>query len=114
MNKVDRADVPIPDRLLNLTSVNQQHLSDYKKISNSVYAHNDVKISLQMLYSDKCYICEKDISSGEYDVEHYLPKKHFPHLGYTWENLHKACEGCNLAKEHDNFFFMMKLVIKQT
>ncbi|ABX50070.1 hypothetical protein Sbal195_2904 [Shewanella baltica OS195] len=106
MRKVDRASVPFPNRLLqqNMTAENLSHLANYKQINNSIYGHQDVKNNLQMLYFDKCYICEGDISSGDYDVEHYLPKKHFPQLGYTWENLHKACSGCNLAKEHKSFF----------
>lgn len=104
MRKVDRTSVPIPSRLQNLTEVNREHLTNHLNISGSVYAHNDVKRSLQMLYFDKCYICEGDISSSEYDVEHYLPKQKFPHLGYTWSNLHKACSGCNLAKEKKGFF----------
>ncbi|EHA1079635.1 hypothetical protein I8Y06_000411 [Photobacterium damselae] len=104
MRKVDRASVPFPNRLQNLTDDNLAHLEDYKQISGSIYGHQDVKDSLQMLYFEKCYICEGDISSCDYDVEHYLPKKHFPQLGYTWQNLHKACAGCNLAKENKNFF----------
>ena len=103
MRKVNRNEVPIPSRLQNLTSTNIAHLNDHKKISNSVYGHSDVKYSLQNLYFDKCYICEKDVSNGSYDVEHYLPKRHFPTLGYTWSNLHKSCEGCNLAKEKAEF-----------
>ncbi|MBE4398809.1 hypothetical protein HJ025_18905 [Vibrio parahaemolyticus] len=106
MRKVDRSSVPFPNRLLqqNLTEDNLAHLENYKQISGSIYGHQDVKNSLKMLYFDKCYICEGDISSGDYDVEHYLPKRYFPQLGYTWQNLHKACTGCNLAKENKNFF----------
>ncbi|MGL4795572.1 MAG: hypothetical protein ACRC23_17930 [Aeromonas jandaei] len=105
MRDVDRSFVPVPERLQKLTADNLRHLNDYKKISNSIYAHDDVKRSLQLLYHDKCYICECDLGTGSYNVEHYLPKQHFPSLGYTWENLHKSCEGCNLAKESDDFFF---------
>lgn len=105
MRKVDRSNVPIPNCLINLSVAAQSHLLNYKKISGAIYAHADVIHSLALLYFDKCYICERDVSSGRYDVEHYLPKKHFPNLGYTWSNLHKACSGCNLAKENKNFFF---------
>lgn len=80
MRKVDRSSVPFPNRLLqqNLTEDNLAHLENYKQINSSIYSHQDVKNSLKMLYFDKCYICEGDISSGDYDVEHYLPKRHFP------------------------------------
>ncbi|PMO72444.1 HNH endonuclease [Vibrio splendidus] len=104
MRKVDRTTVSYPNKLQNLTPVNLGHLRDHTKISGDVYGHADVLDSLNELYFDKCYICESDVSSGEFNVEHYLPKKHFPHLGYSWENLHKACEGCNLAKESKDFF----------
>lgn len=104
MRKVDRASVDYPNKLQNLSDVNLGHLHDHTKISGSIYAHAEVLDSLQGLYFDKCYICEGDVSSGRFNVEHYLPKKLFPDLGYSWENLHKACEGCNLAKESREFF----------
>lgn len=99
MRKVNRGEVPIPNRLNELTDVNRKQLESHTTVSQSVYAHNDVKRSLNLLYFNKCYICENDVSVERYNVEHFLPKKHFPHLGYDWTNLHKACEGCNLAKE---------------
>ncbi|QHM92815.1 MULTISPECIES: HNH endonuclease [Kosakonia] len=104
MRRVVRGDVPVPERLINLTPENLLQLNDHEKISNSVYAHSDVKKSLSLLYHDKCYICECSVDSGKYDVEHYKPKKHFPSLGYTWSNLHKSCDKCNLAKERKDFF----------
>lgn len=103
MRQVNRAQILVPNKLLNLTEINRGHLTNYKNISNAVYGHDDVKYSLTQLYFEKCYICECDVSSERYDIEHYLPKKHFPLLGYTWSNLHKSCEGCNLAKEHKDF-----------
>ncbi len=99
LRKVLRGGVPIPNKLNNLTDANRRQLLSHTTVSPSVYAHNDVKRSLNLLYFDKCYICENDISVERYNVEHFLPKKHFSHLGYSWYNLHKACEGCNLAKE---------------
>ena len=99
LRQVSRSQVPTPNRLNNLTENNVIQLQSHSNISQAVYAHNDVKRSLNLLYFDKCYICENDISVGRYNVEHFLPKRHFPHLGYSWSNLHKACEGCNLAKE---------------
>ena len=104
MRKVDRSKVPVPPCLQNLSIIASSHLLDYSKISNGIYGHADVKLSLQSLYYDKCYICECDVSAGKFHVEHYLPKKHFPQFGYTWNNLHKSCEGCNQAKENSNFF----------
>ncbi|MEZ9820822.1 HNH endonuclease [Shewanella sp. 10N.286.45.A1] len=103
MRKVVRAEVPYPERLQNLTDKNHEQLLNHNNISNSVYGHVDVKASLMQLYFEKCYICEESVSAGMFDVEHYLPKRHFPQLGYTWSNLHKSCEVCNLAKENKTF-----------
>lgn len=102
MLKVDRSSVPVPANLQNLTPDQISHLTDYKKISNSVYGHDNVKSSLQKLYGDKCYICECRVGDS-YDIEHFLPKKHFLSLAYTWDNLHKSCTQCNLAKESAPF-----------
>lgn len=102
MLKVDRSSVPVPMNLQNLTPDQLSHLTNYNKISNSVYGHDNVKLSLQKLYGDKCYICECRVGDS-YDVEHFLPKKHFLSLAYTWDNLHKSCTQCNLAKESNPF-----------
>lgn len=103
MRQVDRSSVNAPHNLINLTQANIRQLQNHTTISGAVYRHQNVQDSLQELYFDKCYICECDVSDG-YKVEHYLPKQFFPQLGYEWSNLHKSCEGCNLAKEHNDFF----------
>ncbi|MEF1175263.1 hypothetical protein REH73_23155, partial [Vibrio sinaloensis] len=103
MRKVNRSLVTTPNKLINLTDTNLQQLTSHTTISSAVYRHQDVKDSLAELYFEKCYICECDVKNA-YKVEHYLPKKYFPNLGYSWDNLHKSCEGCNLAKEHASFF----------
>ncbi len=106
MRKVNRQLISCPARLQNISAENLLHLQDHSKILSSIYAHDDVKNSLKQLYFDKCYICECDVSDGKFAVDHYKPKKQFPGLGYTWENLHKICEKCNLAKEKKIFFFV--------
>lgn len=103
MRQVDRSSVNVPNNLNNLTPANTRQLQSHTTVSGAVYRHQNVQDSLKELYFDKCYICECDVSDG-YKVEHYLPKQFFPQLGYTWRNLHKSCEGCNLAKEHNDFF----------
>lgn len=102
MRQVDRSSVNAPQNLNSLTDANIRQLQSHTTVSGAVYRHQNVKDSLKELYFDKCYICECDVSDG-YKVEHYLPKQFFPQLGYTWSNLHKSCEGCNLAKEHNDF-----------
>jgi len=103
MRHVDRTLVNHPNNLLNLTAEQKAHLTDHKKIRSDIYAHENVKQALKSIYHEKCYICECHVGDN-YAVEHYLPKQHFSHLGYTWENLHKVCNQCNLAKESDLFF----------
>lgn len=102
MRQVNRSIVSPPNNLSNLSPVQLAHLSNHENIRQDIYAHDDVKQALKVLYHDKCYICECYVGDS-YDVEHFLPKKHFSHLGYTWENLHKVCTSCNLAKESRNF-----------
>ncbi|ENU80280.1 TIGR02646 family protein [Acinetobacter sp. ANC 3789] len=102
MRQVDRNLVNAPNNLSNLSAIQLGHLSNHKNIRQDIYAHDDVKQALKALYHDKCYICECYVGDS-YDVEHFLPKKHFPNLGYTWENLHKVCTPCNLAKESNQF-----------
>lgn len=102
MRQVDRNLVNTPNNLSNLSADQFAHLSNHKNIRQDIYAHEDVKQALKAIYHDKCYICECYVGDS-YDVEHYLPKKYFPHLGYTWENLHKVCTSCNLAKESTQF-----------
>lgn len=111
MRRVIRGDVTYPARLQRLSAENLTHLNDHTKILSSIYAHEDVKNSLKELYFNKCYICECDVSNGKFSVEHYKPKKEFSQLGYTWSNLHKVCEKCNLAKEKKAFFFMENDII---
>ena len=109
MKDINRSSVSVPSNLQNLTNVQAGHLSDHKKISSAVYRHNDVMSILDELYYQKCYICECDVE-GNYEVEHYRPKKEFPLFGYTWENLHKSCGPCNTAKNANAF----KLIVGQT
>ncbi|MDO7480727.1 hypothetical protein Q5X66_15525, partial [Acinetobacter baumannii] len=103
MRQIDRTLVNHPYNLLNLTAEQMAHLTNHKNIRSAIYAHENVKQALKSIYHEKCYICECYVGDN-YAVEHYLPKQYFSHLGYTWDNLHKVCDQCNLAKESDQFF----------
>jgi len=103
MRQVDRNITTTPNNLLVLTAEQQGHLTNHKNIRSDIYAHEDVKKALKVIYHEKCYICECFVGDN-YAIEHYKPKKHFPDLGYTWGNLHKVCTQCNLAKESQQFF----------
>ncbi len=39
-----------------------------------------------------CYCCSS-ISNGSFHIEHFRPRKLFPHLTYNWPNFLASCEG---------------------
>lgn len=43
----------------------------------------------------KCVYCEK---KGARTIDHYRPKRLFPHLTFAWENFNWACTDCNFHK----------------
>ena len=46
---------------------------------------------------DKCYLCERHITT-DYQVEHLLPQSVHPELVNEWKNLFEACSYCNQEK----------------
>lgn len=63
------------------------------------HRHPQIKAAVITESFDKCIYCEEKLSSAQFgDVEHILPKKTYPHLYVTWENLGLACDRCNSAK----------------
>ncbi len=58
------------------------------------------KPTLRVEFKHRCvYCCAPDGDRPEsYAVEHYLPKKDFPRLECTYENLFYACISCNTRK----------------
>ncbi len=54
--------------------------------------------------NDCCSFCgESDISTGSGEIEHFMPKAHFPSKKCDWENLFWSCRNCNNTK--GNKFF---------
>jgi uncharacterized protein (TIGR02646 family) len=48
------------------------------------------------MFHDKCAYCESKITHVAYaHIEHYRPKRRYPHLTFRWENLLLACGMCN-------------------
>ncbi|SKB00127.1 TIGR02646 family protein [Prosthecobacter debontii] len=42
-----------------------------------------------------CSYCDSLMGYSSRDtIDHFLPKKHFPHLAYVWTNLYLCCDGC--------------------
>jgi uncharacterized protein (TIGR02646 family) len=60
------------------------------------YNKDYVKQALRQMFHDKCAYCESKITHVDYPhIEHYRPKRQYPHLTFQWENLLLACGICN-------------------
>lgn len=81
MMRISRAPCPNPEAL------------------KSNYKHPQNKDALRQSSADKCMYCESKVSAVYFgDVEHILPRKHFPELTHVWSNLGYVCARCNNAK----------------
>lgn len=109
MIKVERT--AIPDSLKKNAAVwtnellNQIQLKGcYSKVSSTYkdrYKQNDVKLTLEKMYGEKCCYCEGIIGQSSYEhIEHIKPKglERFHNLSFDWENLHWSCQICNHKK----------------
>ena len=65
------------------------------------YDGEDVKALLAKDHYDKCYICERQLTT-DFQVEHLHSQEHYPDEKYNWENLFFACSYCN-GKKSANF-----------
>ena len=61
------------------------------------YDGEDVKALLAKDHYDKCYICERQLTT-DFQVEHLHSQEHYPDEKYNWENLFFACSYCNGRK----------------
>ena len=65
-----------------------------------------VKDGLIQLFHRKCAFCETVISESDYlDVLRFRPKRTYPWLAFTWENLYISCPACH---RHKNSRFPIK------
>lgn len=63
------------------------------------YKNPEIKQSLEAETSKKCSYCESFIAHvGFSHIEHYRPKRRYPHLTFDWENLLLSCGPCNSRK----------------
>lgn len=63
------------------------------------YRKPEIKAALIFEANGKCAYCESKVSHVyPGDVEHIIPKSHYPRLMFTWSNLAYACYKCNNAK----------------
>ena len=65
------------------------------------YDGEDVKALLAKDHYDKCYICERQLTT-DFQVEHLHSQVHYPNEKYNWENLFFVCSYCN-GKKLANF-----------
>lgn len=63
------------------------------------YKHSDIHAALKNGHSvEKCIYCERNITTGDPNVEHFHPKSIYPRETFEWENLFSACVNCNRPK----------------
>lgn len=78
----------------------------YKDVSDTYknrYRQQDVKDSLETMFSNLCCFCETKIGASGFErIEHLKPKSltRFHHLCFEWENLNWSCEICNSSKSN--------------
>lgn len=105
MRKIEKDLVDIPQSLVvaegQLTHTRRKDLIKIgvyidSEAYNSRYKLSDIKEKLENLYHHKCAYCENKVEQGH--VEHYRPKKLYPWLAYSWDNLIYGCPTCNQFK----------------
>lgn len=73
---------------------------------------NKVKGILRDLQSETCCYCKRN-TKGEFkmvlDIEHILPKKHYPNLMFAVTNLAISCKKCNMLVKKDDRQFIVDL-----
>lgn len=63
------------------------------------YKHDDIHAALRNGRAvERCVYCERDITTGDKNVEHYHPKSIYSSETFEWDNLFSACLLCNRAK----------------
>ena len=77
-------------------------------INESIYNNSDLRVALEELFEFKCAYCGYDVSSSQWEIEHFRPKgavfdsKNHPGyywLAYTWSNLYLSCTYCNQRRK---------------
>lgn len=63
------------------------------------YTHDDVKKALLEDQHDKCYLCERKMTT-DYQVEHLESRNGAPEKENKWSNLFASCNYCNDRKKH--------------
>ena len=61
------------------------------------YDGEDVKQQLMADQHEKCYICERKLTT-DFEIEHFKSQNNYPDLAQEWTNLFMACGYCNRKK----------------
>lgn len=69
--------------------------------SSKRYDGEDVKKQLMADQHEKCYICERKLTT-DFEIEHLKSQSKYPDLVQEWANLFLACRYCN-EKKSDSF-----------
>lgn len=68
------------------------------ELAGKGYKCDEVKNALLEDQNDKCYICERKVTT-DYEVEHLASQKNNTEKVNEWENLYIACNYCNDKKK---------------
>ena len=71
-----------------------------KALQSHDYNHDDVKRALLDDHNEKCYLCERKLTT-DYQVEHLVSQKGDMSKINEWENLFVACNYCNDRKKNN-------------
>jgi uncharacterized protein (TIGR02646 family) len=69
--------------------------NDLEKDEHGVGA---VRRALLAMSDGECAFCGRLLGNDHMQVDHVLPKEHFPFLSYAWPNLLPTCDACNRKK----------------
>ena len=70
-------------------------------LKTQLYNGEDVKRQLMEDQHEKCYICERKLTT-DFEIEHFKSQNKYPDLAREWSNLFLACGYCN-RKKSDSF-----------
>jgi uncharacterized protein (TIGR02646 family) len=88
----------------------RERAQDTFAFDETIYAAEDVRLTLFELFAGKCAYCESPLTpsellvdqfrpaSGALDLEGHVDPDHYWWLAYTWENLYPCCAECRSFK----------------
>ena len=62
------------------------------------YGHREIRNTLRAMSFHKCFYCERKLSAGEDEIDHYLEVAEVSELAFVWVNLYLCCRDCNRRK----------------